>query len=210
MKHTITPTGYIGIDAATRVVAELTDDTEADQEWMDIGDRLNDAVALDRATRNIRQWLCDGTLTAYAANSEKKVTAVPAWFWVDDRACLDDYMPDELFGDFRFFHADGVRFDGIRTPVFLKVSEFSATLSGNTNPAQSKTKSRPGRPRGSGAIDDGQWLDEMQEQVLDGITPWIASIVVVAEHQVSIERKTNATDQSVAQRLYNKGADPDN
>jgi hypothetical protein len=78
MKHTITPTGYIGIDAATRVVAELPDDTEADQEWMDIGDRLNDAVALDRATRNIRQWLCDGTLTAYAANSEKKVTAVPA------------------------------------------------------------------------------------------------------------------------------------
>ena len=54
MKRAFAPSGYIGIPDAARMLAEIQDYTEADLEWLDIGDRLNDAEALNRATQKLR------------------------------------------------------------------------------------------------------------------------------------------------------------
>jgi hypothetical protein len=209
MKRAFAPSGYIGIPDAARMLAEIQDYTEADLEWLDIGDRLNDAEALNRATQKLRQWLSDGTLTAYAPGLGGKKTSVPAWLWADDKACLNDYISGEQLGEFQFFHADGVMFDGIRTPVFFEEDKLIAILRGDIKPKGDKATRRLGRPKGSGSFDDEPWLKKMEKLVTKGTTPWVAAQSVVVDNQKSIKRNNNVSNENVAQRLYKKYTDPD-
>lgn len=209
MKQAFAPDGYLSVYDATMVAAEIPENSADDLECLDTLDYLKDAEALDLATKKLRQWLCDGKLTAYTRALSGEKTKVPKWTWTDDNACLGDRSCDGRFREFQIFSADGIKLNEIRTPVFVLENEFRAILKGDTKPEEDKReKAQPrlGRPKGSGSYDDNQWLDEVEKQVLDKkVTPWIAAQAVVANAPPgSIERKDGVSDEHVAQRLYKK------
>jgi hypothetical protein len=207
MKRDIAPSGYLTIDDAIRIRADVPTYSADDDEWLDDGDRLNDASAIDAATRELRQRLSDGELTAYVQLQAGPGSRVPEWAWADDGACLGSAGPDERFRDFQFLHDEGIKIDGVRRRVFLAEEEFNALLRGETeksSPMLPKTKRLPGRPKGSGAFDDEPWLDEMEKLVLQGVTPFGAATEIVFKHEKDIQRKPNTKTEHVIDRLYSK------
>lgn len=201
------PDGYLSVCDATRIAAETPEYSAGDLECLDIGDYLNVSKALDLATKKLRQWLCDGTLTAYTRDLSGKKIDVPAWAWTDDNACLGDRSPDEQFRNFQNFSSDGIKLNGVRTPVFVLKNKFMAILKGDTKPEEDKREKAPrrqGRPKGSGSFDDNQWLDEMAKVVSEEVGPWVVAQAVVADNPGPIKRKPNVSDANVAHRLYRK------
>ena len=204
MQRYFAPNSLIAISDATWILAELPDYSEADSENMHDGDRLDDAVALARATQKLRLWLCDGTLTAYGRDSEGKKTAIPEWIWADDKACLADHISDPRFRDIWLFQHRGVMLGSNRTPVFLEEKKLNAIIRGDIKSEGNKSTRGKGRPKGSGSFDDERWLDEMKKLVNDGTSPWEAAQFIGAEYSKKIQRKENVSDENVAQRLYKK------
>jgi hypothetical protein len=212
MKQDIAPRGYLSIYDAVRILASVPIYSADDNEWLDDGDRLNDASAIDDATRKLRQRLSDGELTAYVQLQAGKPSPVPEWTWANDGACLGRVSHDERFRDFQFLHSDGIQIDGVRSRAFLVGVEFEDFLNGNTEkppPKLPKTKRRPGRPKGRGAFNDEPWLDEMEMLVLQGETPFRAATEIVFKHPKDIQRKPNTKTEHLIDRLYSKYAKSD-
>ena len=210
MKRDIAPSGYLSIHEAIRIVAEVPVYTADDDEWLDFGDRLNDASAIDAATRELRQRLSDGELTAYVQLQAGKVSRIPEWTWADDGACLSRTGPDERFREFRFLHPHGVEIEGRRSQVYLGEKQFEAFRKGETekSPAMGpKIKRRPGRPEGVGAFDDERWLHEIDKCVEEGLGPVTAANSIAAAHREDVERKGGTSDENVSHRLYRKWRD---
>ena len=103
MRREFSPAEYLSLSDAVRMVAKIPEYSDSDNEWLDVGDHLNDAEALDLATKKLRQWLCDGELTACTRDLRGKKINVPEWTWTDDKACLADRSGDEQFRGFQFF-----------------------------------------------------------------------------------------------------------
>ena len=213
MRRDIAPDGYLSISDAVRIVADTPEYSDSDLEWLDICDRLNTAEALDLATKKLRQWLCDGALIAYARDLSGEKTKVPEWTWTDDKACLADRSGDEIFREFQFFSADGVKIQEKWFPVFVLERKFESLCAGgaNTSPKINKIeKRRPGRPKGSAAFNDEKWLEKMESLVLKGHTPFGAAESVVADFKKDIQRKPGVIkDEHIAQRLYKKYIESD-
>jgi hypothetical protein len=208
MTGDVTPTEYINLIEAAWRIAGIDDYTEADLEWLDTGDRLNDAAKLHEATRELRQRLTDGELVACYKPKPGKWAPVPELVWTDDDACLDRGSPDPMFRDFYFLHPRGVEINGVRTPAFLLETAFEEFVSGGAKKRKlPEPKRPPGRPRGSGAIDDNRWLLEMDRLCEDGVPPKTAANAVVADHKDEIERGKGVSDDHVAQRLCRKWKD---
>ena len=207
MTRVITPRGYLNIYDAMRILAEIPNYSAEDDEWRDTGDYLNDASSLDAATRDLRQRLCDGELTAYYQKEAGKVIQVPELIWENDQACLDRASSDEQFRDFRFLHDEGIEIDGIRRRTFISEKELKAFMRGEGEKPSSplpKTKRRPGRPSGVGGFNDETWLNKMEEVVRQGKSPFQAATDIVSENIKDIERKPGTSDAHVADRLYSK------
>ena len=208
MTQDIVPKGYLSIHEAVRILADVPIYSADDNEWLDIGDHLNDASAIDAATRYLRQRVCDGELPAYYQSKTDRIIRVPKWTWADDKACLDQTrIRDVQFREFQFFHSDGIEISGVRSRVYLSKKEFDAfrkSKRGETDTETKKIEQRPGRPKGVGAFNDERWLQEMDKLIKEGIGPMTAANSVERGHFDEIERKKGARDESVAQRLYRK------
>jgi hypothetical protein len=208
MTGDVTPSGYINLLEAVRRIAGIDDYTQAVLEWLDDGDRWDDASALHEATRELRQRLTDGELVAYYKPKAGKSVPVPEWIWAVDEACLELSKSDLIFRDFYFLHPLGVEINGVRTPAFLLETAFEDFVSGGAKEKISPQPKRlPGRPRGSGAMDDDRWLSEMDRLCEDGVPPKTAANAVVADHKDEIERGKDVDDDHVAQRLCRKWKD---
>jgi hypothetical protein len=204
-KYYFAPTGFINIRDAIENIANIPEYTAFDLEYLDIGDRLNDAKALDAATKKLRQALCDGHLKAYTMDSAGVKRAVPIWDWANDEACLDDQSTDVQFNFFRFFHAKGIKLENVRKQVFITEESLTRFLTNAPNPAVKKPTKKAGRPKGSGSFDDETWLGEMEKIIIDkGISPWAAAQSIVSDNADRIERKQGVLNEAVESRLYKK------
>jgi hypothetical protein len=207
----VTPSGYIGLLDAVDRLAEVDEYTEADMEWLETGDRLDDAKAAHETTLKLREALCDGELKAYFQPDVGEVKVVPEWTWSDDEACLRPSGIDHQFGGFHFFHPRGILINSRRTVVQILLDEFEAWQTGKTTSKgllRPKVKRPPGRPAGSGAFDDERWLREMDAIISPKkgptLGPTTAAASIVAEFRDKIPRKNGASDISVSHRLQQK------
>lgn len=206
----ITPSGYISLHDALRHLAKIEDYKEGDDEWFDIGDRLNDAQALHDATEKIRQHLCDSELTGYYFPGGGKPHPVPEGTWTEDEACLERAGPDQGFERLWYFHRRGIQVNDVRWPVFLIESEFEKLRKGETRPKTSmapKINHGRGRPKGSSPIDDDdeEFLLLMDPMIEQGDTIMTAADIVVAENRGRVWRDTSKTkDASVSSRFQRK------
>jgi hypothetical protein len=203
----VTPTGYISLHDALRRLAKIDDYKEGDDEWFDIGDRLNDAQAMHHATQEMRQHLCDSLLTGYYFPGGGKPHPVPEGTWTEDDACLERVGPDLGLEHLWHFHRRGIQVNGVRWPVFLIESEFEKLRKGEAKPKTSmapKIKRGRGRPKGVGGFDDELWLDKMQEFVHLGKRPLKAANEVLFLHEKEIEWEKGTDVLNVIHRLYKK------
>jgi hypothetical protein len=207
MTRDVAPTGYIRLKEATRLIADIDEFTEAEVDFKDVGDWHNEAIAIDDATREMRQALCDGQLTGYYFVGDGKAHPVPEGTWTDAEACLKRAGPDMGFEYVYHFHARGIEVGGVRWPIFLIEQEFEKLRQGEIEPKKSlapKTKRPVGRPRDSG-FDDKCWLDEMEKYVQQGShTPYQAANRVAYDRFGEIRKKPGTDVQSIIDRLYRK------
>lgn len=208
MTDDVTIDGYIKLHEAVRRLADIMDYTETDFDWLDIGDRLEDAGAVDQATRRIRLVAANGELKGYFFVGDGKPRPVSEGTWTEHEACLVRAGKDMGFEDLWHFHSRGLEVEnGVRRPVFFIEREFETFRRGNSKAASSMVprEKRPrGRPRGVGAFDDNRWLLEIDKLVKTGIGAKTAANSVVAAHANEIGRMPGIPDESVAQRLYRK------
>ena len=203
----ITPTGYISLHDASRLLARIDDYTEADHEWLDIGDRLNDAQAMHDATRELRQHLCNGVLVGYYFVGDGKSHRVPEGTWTEDEACLERVDRDLGFEHLYFFHSRGIEIGSVRQPVFLSESEFEKFQKSGAEPKKTmapKDKGTPGRRKGDGSKPDEKWLDAMQEKVLRGASVYEAASDIFHENIMALKAESDAEDLNIIKRLYDK------
>lgn len=203
----ITPTGYISLQDAVWRLAEIEDYTKGDLEWLDTGDRLDDAESLRDVTRELRQHLCDSVLTGHYFVGEGKPHPVPEGTWTEDEACLERAGRDQGFELLYLFHTRGIKIGDVRLPVFLTEHEFEKYRKGGVEPKKSmapKNPRAPGRRKGDGTIDDEKWLDAMQEKVLPGASVYKAASDVFHEDKEALKAVSNAKDGNIIKRLYDK------
>jgi hypothetical protein len=210
MTDDITPTGYISLHDALWRLAGIDEYTEGDIEWLDIGDRLNDAQTMHDATQALRQYLCNAALVGYYFVGDGKPHPVSEGTWTEDEACLQRAGPVWDFEHVYLFHSRGIEIAGERRPVFLVEADLEALLKGVAKPKKSmapRQDRKRGRRKGSSPVDDNdeEYLLMMDPMIEQGDPIMTAADIVVSNHKDKIWRKTpEVDDKSVSARLQRK------